>query len=246
VSATDSHSGMLSLTTPALDKGTSALHPSKYSAVSHNHIPINKVDETPGTKLFLIGKNRTKPGSTGHCWYLQVGINFHDNHDAKTTMLLGLSALMGILPGAIDGFELHPLDEHSSLPPLTNNKVEECFPGLAVLAFKYFLVRDKRNRAPQQVVVSTPSPHRFNNEEDYKPPTAMWGIIRVKGNGNIKEACEVLAWDMTCSGLQVPWREHQLAESSAQVLLMNVPPVLECSGVEGKIIWHLTEIKKGL
>ncbi len=27
---------------------------------------------------------------------------------------------------------------------------------------------------------------------------------------------------------------------------MNVPPVLECCRVEGKIIWHLTEIKKGL
>jgi hypothetical protein len=27
---------------------------------------------------------------------------------------------------------------------------------------------------------------------------------------------------------------------------MNVPPVLEHDGVEGKIIWHLTEIKKGL
>jgi hypothetical protein len=94
---------------------------------------------------------------------------------------------MDILPGAIDGFELHWLDEHSSLPPLTSNKVEEGFPGSAVLAFKYFLVQDKRNRAPQQAVVaSAPSPLRFNNEEDYRPPTAMWGVIRVKGMVTLK------------------------------------------------------------
>ncbi len=148
VLATDSHSGVSSLTTPALDKGTLALHPSKYSAISHNNIPITKVDETPGTKMFSM-EHRTKPGSTGHCWYLQVGINFHNNHDVKTTMLLGLSALMDILPGAIDGFELHPLDEHSFLPPLTSNKANEGFPGSVVLAFKYFLVKDKWNRAPQ-------------------------------------------------------------------------------------------------
>ncbi len=35
-------------------------------------------------------------------------------------------------------------------------------------------------------------------------------------------------------------------DSSAQVLLMNVPPVLDCSRVEGEILWHLSEIEKGL
>ncbi len=39
---------------------------------------------------------------------------------------------------------------------------------------------------------------------------------------------------------------HQLAESSAQVLLMNVPPVLDRGSIKGEIIWHLTEIEKGL
>jgi hypothetical protein len=72
------------------------------------------------------------------------------------------------------------------------------------------------------------------------------GRNKVKGNGNIKEACEALAWDMIGSGLQVHWKEHQSAKSSAQVLLMNVPLVLEHGRVKGKIIWHLTEIKKGL
>ncbi len=51
---------------------------------------------------------------------------------------------------------------------------------------------------------------------------------------------------MTGSGLQVRWKEHQSAESSAQVLLMNVPPVLERGGVESNIIWHLPDIEKGL
>ncbi len=51
---------------------------------------------------------------------------------------------------------------------------------------------------------------------------------------------------MTGSDLQVQWKEHQLAESSAQDLLMIVPTVLERGGVEGEILWHLSEIKKKL
>jgi hypothetical protein len=72
----------------------------------------------------------------------------------------------------------------------------------------------------------------------------MWGVIRVKGIANIKEVCDVLAWDMTSSGLQVHWKEHQSAESSAHVLLMNIHLALKQGSVESKIIWHLTEIEK--
>jgi hypothetical protein len=74
---------------------------------------------------------------------------------------------------------------------------------------------------------------------------ALWGVIWVTGNGNIKEACEALAWDMVDTGLQVRWKDHQSANLSAQVLLMNVPPALDRAGVESKTIWHLTETKKG-
>jgi hypothetical protein len=68
-----------------------------------------------------------------------VGINYLKDQDSKT------SVLMDILVGAIIGFKLHPLDEKSSLPCLSTNRVEEGFPGLAVLAFQYFLVWDKWN-----------------------------------------------------------------------------------------------------
>ncbi len=191
--------------------------------------------------------HRTVLDSLGHFWFLQVGINYCPDQDSKTTMLPGLSALMGILPDAIDGFELHPLEEASTLPILTDNKSEDGFPGLAVLAFKYFLVRDKRNvRGQQTASPSAPSPHRYNDEEDYKPPTSMWGVIRGKGNSNIKEACDALAWDMVDSGLTVRWKQHQLAESSALILLMNVLLVLERGGVEAEIVWHLPDLEKRL
>jgi hypothetical protein len=139
------------------------------------------------------------------------------------------------------------LDENSTLPTLTNNRVEYGFPGFMVLALKYFLVKDKRNRsAGQQPVAppSQPSPYWHNNKEDYKQPTALWGVICITGNGNVKEACEALVWDMVDMGLQVWWKDHQLAESRAQVLLINVPLVLDRGGVEGEIIWHLMEIEK--
>jgi hypothetical protein len=47
-------------------------------------------------------------------------------------------------------FALHPLDKTSSLPALTNNRVEDGFPRFVVLAFKYFLVKDKRIRLAGQ------------------------------------------------------------------------------------------------
>jgi hypothetical protein len=72
----------------------------------------------------------------------------------------------------------------------------------------------------------------------------MWGVIQVKGNGNMKEACNALAWNMSNLGLTVRWKEHHSAESSAHILLMNVPPVLECGGVESEIVWHLCKLEK--
>jgi hypothetical protein len=191
--------------------------------------------------------HRTAPGSSGHFWFLQVGFNYLEDNDSKTTMLLGLSLLMDILPNAIDGFALHPLEPDSTLPALTNNKTEDGFPGSAVLDFKYFLVKNKSNRGAQQTVSSPsqPSLHRHNDEEEYRPPTALWGVIRVTGNRKGKEACEALAWDMVDLGSQVHWKDHQSADTSAQVLLMNVPPVLDRGGVKNKIIWHLTKIEKG-
>jgi hypothetical protein len=128
-----------------------------------------------------------------------------------------------------------------------NNRVKDGFPGSAVLAFKYFHVKDKQNRAARQLAAALPqqpSPFRHNNEEDYKQLTAMWGVTHVTVTGNIKEACESLAWDLVDTGLQIRWKDRQSADSSAQVLLMNVPPVLDRARVEGEIIWHLTNIKK--
>jgi hypothetical protein len=51
---------------------------------------------------------------------------------------------------------------------------------------------------------------------------------------------------MVDTGLQVCWKDHKLVESSAQILLMNISPVLDRGSIEGEIIWHLTEIEKGL
>ncbi len=140
--------------------------------------------------------HRVAPGGKGHFWFLQVGIKYLDNQDSRTTMLLGLSSLIDIFPSAINGFAMHPLDESSALPSLTNNQPKDGFPGSAVLAFKYFMVKNKSNRPANHQSVATPSQpstHRHNNKEEFKPPTSLWGVIRVTGNVNIKEACKSLA-----------------------------------------------------
>jgi hypothetical protein len=111
--------------------------------------------------------HRTAPGCRGHTWYLQVGIKYLDEHDSKTTMLLGLSSLMDILPSAIEGIALHPLGETSTLPVLINNRPEDRFPGSVVLAFKYFLVKDKQYWLAQQIATPPPQPlpHQHKDKE---------------------------------------------------------------------------------
>jgi hypothetical protein len=53
----------------------------------------------------------------------------------------------------------------------------------------------------------------------------------------------VLAWDMINLGLTIRWKEHQSAESSMHILLINVPPVLERGGMESEIVWHLCKLE---
>jgi hypothetical protein len=53
---------------------------------------------------------------------------------------------MDIIPGEIDGFELHPLDKGSTHPALANNRIDDGFLWLSVLAFKHSLLNNKSNR----------------------------------------------------------------------------------------------------
>jgi hypothetical protein len=173
--AADSLSGLSLLTSPTPNR-PSTLNSLNYSSTPHNPLLQNEVDKTQGTSMFSMFHRTAPGGSSGHFWFLQVRFKYLEDNDSKTTILLGLSLLMDILPDAIDGFALHPLEPDSTLPALANNKTEDGFPGSAVLAFKYFLVKNKSNRVAQQTVSSPsqPSLHRHNDKEEYRPPTALW------------------------------------------------------------------------
>ncbi len=227
-----------------------ALSSSTFTPPLHNAIPTNAIDSIQGTTM-VSSSHRILPGSPGKFWYLQVGFDYLEGQDSKTTMLFGLSTLMEILPDTIDSFTLHPLNTASTLPPLTNTKPDDGFPSLAVLVFKYFLVKNKNNsRGAPQALPSPPKPsphrHRYNDEEEYRAPTTLWGVIKCTCNGNIKEGVEGLAWDIGNTGITIKYKEHQSPDSSAQILLMNVPVVFDRNGVEGEIIWHIAEIEKSL
>jgi hypothetical protein len=126
------------------------------------------------------------------------------------------------------------LDAASTIPPLTSTKPEDGFPSSAALAFKYFLVKNTNNsRGAPQASPSppkpSPCPHCYNNEEEYRAQTALWGVIKFTCNGNIKKGVEGQAWDIGNNKITIKYKEHQSPDSSAQKLLMNVPPVLEPS-----------------
>jgi hypothetical protein len=183
-------------------------------------------------------------GSKGHFWFLQVSLKYEGENDSKTTLLLGLLALMEILPSTINGFELHLLDETSSHPALTNNWVEDGFPSSAILAFKYCGVKNKQFSwgLSQQLAPSKPSPHWHIDEEEFKPSPYLWAIIPLRGNANIKDACEEISWDIQ----EICWKEHQSAELNAQIMIMCVPNIFDRVGLEEEVIWHLKDIKKSL
>jgi len=77
-------------------RGSSALHPTRYSSLPHNQVPPNETDAIPDRTMFSMA-HRVRQDSTGVTWFLQLGIDFNDEHNSKTTMLLGLSATMEIL-----------------------------------------------------------------------------------------------------------------------------------------------------
>jgi hypothetical protein len=158
---------------------------------------------------------------------------------------------MKILLGVIDGFKLHPLNETSTLPVLTLNCVEEGFLSSAILAFKYCHVKNKLPlRGNSQQTKSSnppaPSPYRHNNNEVFTPPFMLYAVIRVCSKDNIKVACKEIGWDISETGLQIWYKEHQSADLNAQILLMCVPNIFDWEGVEGEILWHFTEIEKSL
>jgi hypothetical protein len=170
--------------------------------------------------------HRTIPGCPGVHWFLQVSFEILPEQDSRSTLLLGLVSLVEILSSVIDGFELHPLDPESTLPFLISGSQS---PKTAVLAFKYCGVKNKRivrNSAggPSRPQVSL---QRHNDDEEFIPSKLVQEVIRVWGKENVKVACDSISWDMSNSGLMIRWKEHQSADSSAQVLLMCCPAVFD-------------------
>ncbi len=74
----------------------------------------------------------------------------------------------------------------------------------------------------------------------------LWAVIFVQDNKNIKDASEEIGWDISDTGLQIQFKEHQSADSSAQVLLMGVPSMFNCEELKGEIYWHFSDIEKSL
>jgi hypothetical protein len=125
-SSADLVSGLSLITTmrAVATNRVSALTATNYPSIPHSKLPENKVEDAVlGLSMFSLS-HRTAPGSRGHFWFLLVVIWYLEDQDSKTTMLLGFSCLMDILPGAIDGFALHPLDANLCLPAHTNNRVK--------------------------------------------------------------------------------------------------------------------------
>jgi hypothetical protein len=144
-----------------------------------------------------------------------------------------------------------PVDKTTQYPAITSGCEEDGFPTTAVIAFKYILLRNKhmlRGGTQSTPVTLTPSisHQRHNDEEEYKMPTSMWGTPRVCSSENVKDRVEALVWDLSGYGINIRWKEHQLAESSSQVLLVCMPNVFDRQGFKEEVRYHLKEMEISL
>ncbi len=132
------------------------------------------------------------PGSAGAFWFLQVSFEILPDQDNQSTLLLIMASLLEILSSVIKGFELHPLDPKSTLPPLTLGKQ---VPKTAVLAFKYCGVKKKRivRNSAQAPAKPQANFQRHNNDEDFTLLTSVQGVIRVRRRENVKTTCNSIA-----------------------------------------------------
>jgi hypothetical protein len=224
----------------------SSLNASKYSSVPHGYLPVNDSAVVENRDMFSMD-HRIPLGVSGHFWFLMLGIDYVKGEDSWGTMLIGMSSIMETFPQKIDEFELHPLDPASSLPFLTSNQVDKGFPQSAIMMFRYFHVKNKMNSkgAPQPAGETTAaSPNRYNYDADFKPSSTLWGTARVLAKENIKEAVESLSWDFNNTGIQVWWKPHQSADSSAQVQIFCCPSVFEREGLTKELTYNLNMVEK--
>jgi hypothetical protein len=147
----------------------SALKRMQYLSAPQGILPENEVDNNSVDRMYLLA-HKIVPESPSHFWVLNDGFKYIDNNDNKTTLLLGLTALMEIVSSVINGFKLHLLCKSYILPKLTSPNVDNGFPSSAILVFKYCLVKNKSHRCnnknpPALSGPSTASPLQYNNEE---------------------------------------------------------------------------------
>ncbi len=142
ISTVDSLSALSSVSTPAkqLSAGKSSLNTTSYPGVPHGHLSGNEMVDDDGDGDMYSLSHRIIPGCAGSFWFLQVSFDILPDQDSCSTLLLGLSTLLEILSSVIDGFEMHPLDPKSALPPLISGLQA---PKTAVLAFKYCGVKTR-------------------------------------------------------------------------------------------------------
>ncbi len=182
------------------------------------------VDDDEDGDMYSLS-HRIIPGCAGSFWFLQVSFDILPDQDSRSTLLFGLSSLLEIFSSVIDGFEMHPLDPESTLPPLISGSQA---PKTAVLAFKYCRMKNKRivqNSSQSPAKPPQTNLQRHNDDEEFTPSTSVQAVIRVRGRENVKTARDSISWDMSESGLLIRWKEHQSADSSAQILLMCCPAI---------------------
>ncbi len=61
---------------------------------------------------------------------------------------------------------------------------------------------------------------------------------------NVKEAVESLSWDFNNTGIQVKWKAHQSANSSAQIQIFCCPSICENEGLTEELIYNMKMVEK--
>jgi hypothetical protein len=112
--------------------------------------------------------------------------------------------------------------------------------------FKYLHVKNKMNPwGAAQPTANTPtiSLSRFDDNAALRPSPTLWGTARVQARENIREAIVAWVWDLHNTGVQVQWKAHQSADSSAYIRIICCPTLINKDGLTQELVRNLKEVK---
>lgn len=225
----------------------SNLRQSSYAGTAHNEIPEMEWEELDRTAWKI---ESMRAGAPGRSWLCELNLLHKDGVSATDLLLGGLRASFDIAAAAIPMFRYLPLDEQSPLPELTTTAEGSAFPETCAAAYPYVKCRNLRTQASSGPQVAQPTgPHqrrKFDDDAPYTGPSQAYCIVRVRGEADLKEAFDFLAFDLDEIGISLRLKAHQAVDAQRTFAIVGLHPSIETEGTAVQFHYYCEVARKTL